>query len=95
MVSAFERAVISSVSPGLVSLADELRRDLIVETPIETGELKSNVYASVDDVSGEIEVGYDESDSDKPHGFYIEFGTSRQAAQSPIRKTVYRRRRSR
>ncbi len=92
---ALERAVIQHCLPGLASLAKEMRARLFVETHKDTGELKQNSYASVDDVTGEIEVGYDESNSVNPHGFYYIFGTSRMEGDPAIQRTVYRRYRSR
>lgn len=93
--SEYDRAVIRSVLPGLISLADELRRDLIVRTHRDTGELKSNVFASVDDSNGEVEFGYDESTSEKPHGFYYIFGNSRYAGDPAIQDVAYKNRRQR
>lgn len=87
---ALERAVISHCLPGLSSLAKEMHARLFVETHRDTGELKANSYASVDDVTGEIEVGYDETDSTHPHGFYYIFGTSKMEGDPAIQRTVYR-----
>ncbi len=88
---ALERAVIQHCLPGLASLAKEMRARLFVETHRDTGELKQNSYASLDDVTGEIEVGYDETTSKRPHGYWYIFGTSKTQADPAIQRTVYRR----
>ncbi len=92
---ALERAVIQHCLNGLASLAKEMHARLFVETHKDTGELKSNTYASVDDVTGEIEVGYDETKSKRPHGFWYIFGNSKMDGDPAIQRTVYRRYRSR
>ncbi len=90
-----ERAVISHCLPGLISLGKEMHARLVVETHKDSGELASDAYASVDDETGEIEVGYDEAGRIKPHGFYYIFGHSNKEGDPAIQRTVYRRYRSR
>ncbi len=90
-----ERAVISHCLPGLISLGKEMHARLVVETHKDSGDLAQDAYASVDDVTGEIEVGYDETDRAHPHGMYYIFGTSKMEADPAIQRTVYRRYRSR
>jgi hypothetical protein len=96
MDSRSEKAIIQSVMGKLYDLGREMKDHLqFVEVPVDTGDLKEDVYASIDDVTGVIEIGYDESNRERPHGFYNEFGTSQMPANPAIRRTVYRRYRDR
>lgn len=90
-----ERAVIQHCLPGLASLAKEMHARLVVETHKDSGDLRADAYASLDDETGEIEVGYDEILRSKPHGFFYIFGTSKMEGDPAIQRTVYRRYRSR
>lgn len=89
-MSKHDRAVILSCLPGLFSLAKEMRSTLIVETHRDTGQLRDAAYASLDDETGEIEVGWDETGMPNPHGYYYNMGTSKQEADPAIQRTVYR-----
>ncbi len=95
MTPAQRAAIIRHCLPGIASLGKEMRARLFVETNKDSGELAQNSYAAVDDVTGELEVGYDESDSLKPHGFYYIFGTSKNEGDPAIQRVVYGRYRAR
>lgn len=90
-----ERAVISSVLPGLSALGREMHSELVHETHRLTGDLREDAYASLDDETGELEVGYDETGRKQPHAFYYIFGTSRMAGDPALQRAVYKRYRNR
>ncbi len=96
MDSKSEKMLIQAVLPKLYDLGLEGKKDLqFFETPVDTGDLKSDTFATIDDVTGVIEVGWDESLREKPHGFYVEFGTSRTPANPAVRRAAYKKRKNR
>lgn len=90
-MSPLEKAVIQHCLTGLKSLGREMHANLIVETPKETGDLRDDAYASLDDRTGELEVGYDETGRENPHGYYVNFGTSKQDPNPALLRAVYRK----
>lgn len=94
-MSRFDRAVISHCLPGLFLLAKELRATLITETHKDSGQLKRASYSSLDDETGVIEVGWDETGMPNPHGYYYNMGTSKRDGDPAIQRTVYRHYRNR
>lgn len=92
---AAKNAIIKSTLPAMVDLGKEMHRHLVMETPFDEGDMRQDAYASVDDVTGVLEVGYDETGRKKPHSYYVVFGTSTQQANPTIARVVYRKRKPR
>lgn len=95
MSVAQRRAVIRHCIPGLKDLGKEMHRHLVMETHYDTGDLRQDAYASVDDETGRVEVGYDESGREKPHGYYYTFGTSTFEGDPALMRVAFTRRRDR
>lgn len=93
--SLLNAAIISSILPKLKNLGKDMHRELVVETPFETGELRDSAYAALDPLTGELEVGYDETGSPRPHGYFVVYGTSEHPPNPVIQRVVYRKRRPR
>lgn len=89
------RAIIKHCLPALHDLGQEMHRHLVVETSFDTGDLRQDAYASLDDETGHLEVGYDETGRDKPHGYYYTFGTSKFEGDPALQRVAYTRRRNR
>lgn len=89
-----KRAILRSVRPKMVSIAREIETEFYPAIPYDTGALTESAFVEVDHL-GTVELGYDETGDAEPHGYFVEFGTSDQAAQPTIRKTATRRRRKR
>lgn len=89
-----EQAILRSVRPKMVEVAIEIERDFYPAIPVDTGELLESAFVDVDD-NGTIEFGYDETGHPKPHGHFVEFGTSDQAPNPVIRRTATKKRRKR
>lgn len=90
-----ERACIQHCLPGLSALGREMHSQLVHETHRLSGDLRDDAYASLDDRTGELEVGYDEAGRKHPHGFYYIFGTSRMEGDPALQRAVYRKYRDR
>lgn len=86
------RAIIQSVLPKMKDLGKEMHAELYVRTHRDTGDMKSDTYASLDNESGELQVGYDETGRTRPHAFYEIMGTSEREGHPSLQETVYRKR---
>lgn len=95
MTAQAQAAIIKSIIPKMVDLGKEMHRDLVMETPFDEGDLRQDAYASVDDETGVLEIGYDETGRSKPHAAYVNFGTSTQAANPALARVIFRQRRDR
>lgn len=89
------QAIIRHILPKMDNLGEELFDELVANTPVDTGELRLNSYSKIDGRDGTIELGWDESRSLKPHGYYVHFGTSQMEARPIISEIVYKPRRPR
>lgn len=89
MTVAKKNAVVRHCLPGLHDLGKEMHRHLVMETHKDTGDLRQDAYASLDDVTGHLEVGYDETGRKKPHGYYYTFGTSNFDGDPALMRVLY------
>ena len=95
MTVAKKNAIIRHCLPALTEIGQEMHRHLVVETAFDTGDLRDDAYASVDDVTGRVEIGYDETGRERPHGYYYTFGTSEMDGDPALMRVAYFARRPR
>lgn len=93
--SVVQAAIRRHCLPQLVDLGKEMHRHLVLETHHDSGDLRQDAYAAVDDVTGNLEVGYDETGRERPHGFFYTFGTSVQEGDPALMRVAFRRRKPR
>lgn len=86
------KAVIRHILPKMAKLGGQMFDELVRDTPIDEGELRLSSYVSLDDQTGELEFGWDESESNRPHGWYVHNGTSEMEARPVISEVAYKKR---
>lgn len=74
------------------AVAREVGRDAKRYCPVDTGALRASIYAEVDGNVTRIWVGTNPRGDGVDYALFVEFGTSRMAAQPYMRPALFKRR---